>query len=122
MGIGKRLTYYVEKQGFTKKSFCERYSFEYNNLTSIMSEKRVLGIKTLDQLHIALPTMNVHWLLYGEGPEDIDEKQINILNEPGENYISKNDAFEFMLLKYLENEKIKKKIYEIIEQKARGKQ
>lgn len=117
MGIGKRLTYYVEKQGFTKKSFCERYSFEYNNLTSIMSEKRVLGIKTLDQLHIALPTMNVHWLLYGEGPEDIDEKQINILNEPGENYISKNDAFEFMLLKYLENDKIKKKIYDIIEQK-----
>jgi hypothetical protein len=44
MGSGKRLSYYVDKQGFIKKKFCEKFSFDYNNMTSIMSEKRVLVV------------------------------------------------------------------------------
>jgi hypothetical protein len=117
MGAGKRLTYYIEKQGFTKKSFCKKFSFTYNSFVQILAESRPIGGNVLDQIHFALPKMNVHWLLYGEGPEELDEKQSNILNEPAEMYVKNNDAFEFMLLKYLENEKIKKKIYEIIQQK-----
>jgi hypothetical protein len=35
MGSGKRLSYYVDKQGFIKKKFCEKFSFDYNNMTSI---------------------------------------------------------------------------------------
>jgi hypothetical protein len=118
MSTGKRLTYYVEKQGFKKKEFCLKFSFEYNNLVNVMADKRTLGINILNQLHFALPKLNIHWLLYGEGPEELDEKQSNILNEPAEMYVKNNDAFEFMLLKYLENDKIKKKIYEIIQQKT----
>lgn len=121
MGTGKRLSYYVEKQGFTKKKFCEKFSFEYNNMTSIMSEKRVIGINILNQVHFAFPKLNVHWLLYGEGPEEVAESQVHLLNEPAEMYITKNDAFEFMLLKYMENPKIKNKIYEIIREKESGK-
>jgi transcriptional regulator with XRE-family HTH domain len=117
MGAGKRLAYYIEKQGFTKRKFCDKYSFEYNNMTSIMSEKRIIGINILNNIHFAFPKLNVHWLLYGEGPEEITEDEHHILNEPAEMYVKNNDAFEFMLLKYLENDKIKKKIYEIIQQK-----
>lgn len=118
MSTGKRLTYYIEKQGFKKKDFCNKYSFEYNNMVSVMADKRPLGINILDKLHFALPKLNIHWLLYGEGPEEIIDHESNVLNEPAEMYISKGDTFEYLLLKYLDNEKIKNKIYEIIKQKT----
>lgn len=121
MSTGKRLSYYIEKQGFKPKEFCTTHSFEYNNLINVMADKRTLGINVLNQLHFALPKMNVHWLLYGEGPEEVSENEINILNEPAEMYVTNNDAFEFMLLKYMENPKIKNKIYEIIREKESGK-
>lgn len=117
MGAGKRLAYYIEKQGFTKKKFCDKFSFTYNSFVQILAESRPIGGNVLDQIHYALPKLNVHWLLYGEGPEEISDNESYVLNEPAEMYVSKGDAFEFMFLKYLENEKIKNKIYEIIEQK-----
>ena len=107
MGQGKRLTYYVEKQGFTKKSFCEINSLEYNSMVMIMAEKRVIGINVLNRIHEILPKLNVHWLLYGEGPEEITENEHYILNEPAEMYVANNDVFEFMLLKYMEIPKLK---------------
>jgi len=118
MGAGKRLNYYVEKQGLTKKKFCENFAFEYNNMTSIMSEKRVLGINILNQIHFAFPKLNIHWLLYGEGSEEIGDNEMYILNEPVEMYVKDSDAFEFILLKYLDSDKIKNKIYEIIKEKV----
>lgn len=121
MGRGKRLAYYIEKQGYTRKKFCEKFSFPYNSFVLILTESRPIGGNVLDQLHFALPKMNVHWLLYGEGPEEVAGNEINILNEPAEMYVTNNDAFEFMLLKYMENPKIKNKIYEIIREKEIGK-
>lgn len=122
MGQGKRLTYYVEKQGFTKKTFCDINLLEYNSMVMIMAEKRVIGINVLNRIHEILPKLNVHWLLYGEGPEEVTESDQYVLNEPAEMYVSKADAFEFMLLKYMENDKIKNKIYEIIQQKSKENQ
>ena len=118
MGAGKRLTYYIEKQGFTKKKFCEKFSFTYNSFVQILAESRPIGGNVLDQIQYALPKLNVHWLLYGEGPEEVAESEVHLLNEPAEMYVSNNDAFEYMLLKYMENPKIKNKIYEIIQQKT----
>ena len=77
MCTGKRLGYYIEKQGFKKKEFCLKFSFEYNNLINVMADKRTLGINILHQLHFALPKLNIHWLLYGEGPEEIEENYSN---------------------------------------------
>lgn len=111
MGAGKRLTYYIQKQGFNKKDFCEKYNVEYNGFVMILADKRSLGIKILNQVHEAFPFLNVHWVLYGVGPEEFMES--NILSDTMEMYASKDDAFEFMLLKYLDNEKVKNKIYEI---------
>jgi hypothetical protein len=117
MGRGKRLAYYIEKQGYTKKKFCEKFYLPYNSFVLILTESRPIGGNVLDQIHFALPKLNVHWLLYGEGPEEVVESQLHTLNEPPEMYIANNDAFEYMLLKYMDNPKIKNKIYEIIKQK-----
>lgn len=123
MTLGKRLSYYVEKQGFTKKSFCEKFSFEYNNMVSVMADKRPLGINILNQIHFALPNMNVHWLLYEEGKVEIETKEnysflkdlnIDFLKEPDSIYEDSSDLFENLLLKYLERKKIKNKINEIV--------
>jgi hypothetical protein len=118
MGSGKRLTQYLEKQKITKTDFCKKFAFDYASFTQVLVETRPMGIKIVDKVHFALPKLNIHWLLYGEGPEELDEKQSNILNEPAEMYVTNNDAFEYMLLKYMDNPKIKNKIYEIIQQKS----
>lgn len=121
MGSGKRLTYYIEKQAYTKTEFCKKFAFDYASFTQVLAETRPMGIKIVDKIHFALPKLNIHWLLYGEGPEEVAESQVYLLNEPAEMYITKNDAFEFMLLKYMDNPKIKNKIYEIIREKESGK-
>lgn len=121
MGRGKRLAYYIEKQGYTKKKFCEKFALPYNSFVLILTESRPIGGNVLDQIHFALPKLNVHWLLYGEGPEEVAESQVHLLNEPAEMYVANNDVFEFMLLKYMENPKIKNKIYEIIREKESRK-
>lgn len=115
MEEGKRLAHYVDKQGFTKKKFCEQFSFDYNNMVTIMAGKRSIGIKVLNQIHWALPKLNVHWLLYGEGPIELNTTAETIFNEPAEEYKLQKDAFEYMLLKYLDNNNIKNKIYELIQ-------
>lgn len=65
----------------------------------MLAETRPMGIKIVDKIHYALPKLNVHWLLYGEGTEEVAENQVHSLNEPAEMYITKNDAFEFVVLK-----------------------
>lgn len=119
MEAGKRLAYYVEKQGFTKKDFCNTFEFEYNNMVSVMAEKRSLGINILNKIHESLPNLNIHWVLYGEGPIEVNNTVENILNEPEEEYAIHKDSFEFLLLKYLENPTIKSKINEIVEKKIK---
>ena len=113
MGAGKRLNYYIEKQGFTKKTFCEEYDLEYNNMTSIFAERRAIGINILNKIHSIFPKMNVHWLLYDEGNEELDI--IPVLNESQEKYAIKNDyeKLEEILLKLLDKEEVKNKIHEM---------
>jgi hypothetical protein len=118
MGAGKRLTYYIEKQGYTKRYFCDNFSFDYASFTQVLAETRPMGIKIVDKVHFALPKMNVHWMLYGEGSEEFQDDFSNILNEPLEFYGKENDIIESIIVKYLDSDKIKNKIYEIIKQKA----
>ncbi|UOX32392.1 hypothetical protein LXD69_10040 [Flavobacterium sediminilitoris] len=116
MSTGKRLTYYIEKQGFKKKEFCEKFGFEYNNLVSVMADKRPLGINILNQLHESLPNLNVHWLLYGEGTIEFNSENFQMVAEDPEIY-SSNDPFEKTLLKYLEKKSVIEKINEIAKEK-----
>lgn len=117
MGPGKRLTYYIEKQGYTKKEYCNIFAFEYNNMVNILADTRPLGINLLNRVHESLPKLNMHWLLYGEGPEEINGEIINQLNEPIEMYAKQPDIIEDLLIKYLQNQNVKAKIHEIIEEK-----
>lgn len=111
MGTGKRLTYYIEKQGFKKKEFCLNFGFEYNNMVNILADKRPLGINTLKKVHDAFPKLNTHWLLYGVGSEEVG---IDFLvNENPEKYQKINDD----LLKSLDDEQVRKKIHDIIKEK-----
>lgn len=121
MSAGKRLTQYIENKGFTKKSFCEKYSFDYNNMVNVFADKREIGMKVLNQIKIALPDLSVDWLLYEVGNPELtkyntkDTKSLPILKEPSINY--SEDYFEKLLLEYLEHPKIKNKINEITQQK-----
>jgi hypothetical protein len=108
MEVGKRLSEYIEKQGFSKPKFCEKYEIDYNGFVRILADKRPIGINVLHQVHNALPNLNVHWVLYGEGPMEINE---SILNEPKEAYKINKDS----LLKLLSDKEFKDVVVKIIQ-------
>ncbi len=112
MGQGKRLSQYIEKQGFKKKEFCNLHALEYNTMVMIMAEKRTMGIIVVDRIHNIFPKMNIHWLLYGEGPEDLISEDLSVLNEPQYNYEKECPNFKKHLLEALEDIEVQKKIYE----------
>lgn len=119
MDAGKRLTEYIENKGFTKKSFCEKFGFNYNNMVNVFADKREIGMILLNQIKVALPDLSVDWLLYGKGNPDLfsySVKSDNTFNEVNEevNQLYLKDEFEKLLLKYLEKESIKQKLNEII--------
>jgi transcriptional regulator with XRE-family HTH domain len=121
MNIGERLTYYIEKQGFSKKEFCEVFSFDYNSFVMILANKRNIGINIIQKVHESLPKLNIHWMLYGEGPIETNNTAESILNEPAEEYKLQKDPFEYMLLKYLDNSNVKSKLNEIIQKQIEKK-
>ncbi|MFK7050685.1 hypothetical protein V3Q77_12400 [Flavobacterium davisii] len=95
--------------------FCHIYGFSYNNFVSMLKGNSPFGLKQLNKIHEALPKLNTHWLLYGEGPIELggEAQTFSILKEEGEMYMNKDDMMEFILLKYLENENIQKRIVKI---------
>lgn len=109
--VGKRLAFYIENKGFKKKEFCEKYGFVYNNFTTILTGTMPLGINVLNKIKAALPDLNIEWLLYGNGLPDLDLE--SKLNEPEATYL-KEDAFEELLLNYIEKGKVKKSILKMI--------
>lgn len=119
MGTGERLTYYIENKGFTKRSFCDEFGFEYNSMVMIMADKRTIGMKVLNQLHEVLPKMNVSWLLYEQGPMEITEHNEFYVTEPTVFYGNKSDNFEKLLLNYMDNEKVRNKILQIVKENGK---
>lgn len=113
MSIGKRLTYYIESQGFKKKEFCETFELDYNSFIMILADKRSLGINILQKVHEALPKMNVHWLLYGNGPIEWIENSEYEKKSPT---YKKEDYIEELILMYLNNERVAIKINEMVKE------
>jgi len=117
--IGKRLAYFIEKEGFTRKSFCEKFDFDYNAFVMILVDKRTLGIATLKKLKDALPYINVEWLLFDHGKMNLDDGSHtgivnNVINEPEDSY-KIADPVDDMFIKYLKRKKVQaelKKIYD----------
>lgn len=116
MGKGKRLTEYVEKQGFKKKEWCETNGLDYNSMVRIMADKMPMGIIVVDRIHNIFPKMNIHWLLYGEGPKEIVLDNNWVLNEPKPDYIIEKD-FKNEFLIALQDEKFRKKVVERLTKK-----
>lgn len=82
--IGERLTYYIEKQGYTKKEFCEKFGFNYNSFVNILADKLTLGMNVLKQVKEVLPNLNTEWLLFGNGEMEVEPS--GLTSEPSEIY------------------------------------
>ncbi len=109
--VGNRLAFYIEKKGYKKKAFCEKYGFNYSNFVTMLSGGMPLGINVLNKVKEALPDLNIEWLLYGNGLPDLNlESEIN---EASLSY-SEVDPFEELLTQYLEKGKAHKLIQKMI--------
>ena len=109
--IGERLRYYIENQYGAIKEFCQKFEIHYPGLTSIMNNKRPLGMEVLNQIKNALPNLDTEWLLYGTKRREItnidnslspaiEETEVHNMVDPG----------EVALLKYLDRPSVQEKI------------
>jgi hypothetical protein len=84
--IGDRLSYYIEKQGYKKKEFCEKFGFTYNNFVSVLAGKVPFGMKLLKQVKEVLPNLNTEWLLFGNGEVEVNPSGMISSIDPSEIY------------------------------------
>jgi len=113
--IGERLRYYIENQYGAIKEFCQKFEIHYPGLTSIMNNKRPLGMEVLHQIKKALPNLDTEWLLYGTKRLEITniDNGLVVINEPSETY-GNNDPGEIALLKYLDRPSVQDKLKAIL--------
>jgi len=111
--IGERLTYYIDKQEFTKKEFCKENDIVYNNFTLILNNTRNLGLNVLNKIKKGLPNLNVNWLLYGQGDADLSPTG-SVVSEPTINYGA--DPMADVILKALKTSKVKEYLSTLIEE------
>jgi plasmid maintenance system antidote protein VapI len=112
---GERLRYYIENQYGAIKEFCQKFEIHYPGLTSIMNNKRPLGMEVLHQIKKALPNLDTEWLLYGTKRLEITNiaNELPIASEPLEVY-GIADPGEIALLKYLDRPNVQEKLRLII--------
>ena len=109
--IGERLRYYIENQYGAIKEFCQKFEIHYPGLTSIMNNKRPLGMEVLNQIKNALPNLDTEWLLYGTNRGEITniDNSLAIVNEQTK-INGEVDPGEVALLKYLDRPSVQEKI------------
>lgn len=114
--VGDRFKHLIQVETGSIKEFCDRYDFVYYSIQPILNNKREMGMNILKQLLEHYPNLNLDWFLLGKGEEMYNKKDglatVNVLNEPAVKY--GEDAFEKLLLTYLNKDKVKNKISEIV--------
>lgn len=109
--VGERLRYIIENQYGNVKEFCEKFKIHYPGLTSILNNKRPLGMEVFVQIKNAIPSIDSEWVLFGNdrGITNIDNSLLQEkISEPMQIYGA--DPVEKMFLKYLNQPEIIKLI------------
>lgn len=85
--IGKRITYFLEKENISVNEFAERTGLSSNMIYRLRSEERGLSSTSLASIVEAYPYINVKWLITGIGSHKENlTPQINTIEEDRENY------------------------------------
>lgn len=106
--VGKRIRQLIDSQGLSIKDFCEINSFQSTYISALCSGSKELGINTAKRLIEIFPNITLDYLFYGKTIQ-IDSLE---LQEPQSYY--GQDAFEKLLLGYLDRPNVKKKVAEIV--------
>lgn len=113
---GKRIRYYIEKQGVSVRSFCVSNNVGYSGFHQVLQDSRNLGMIVLKQIIDAYPNLNINWLLTGKGNVEIDPELAGAMKDPQPVYGKIDPGFEAWL-KYFDNPITAKKLNEIIDLK-----
>lgn len=95
-----RLRNYMEYIGLSNTQFADRAGIPRPTLSQILSGRnKKINNELIDKLHSAFPRLSIIWLLFGEGPMDVDIATQNMtVNGPenrtdaSERTIGSNDA------------------------------
>ena len=71
MSLAERLKKVIDEEG-SQKAFCEKTGIKQTAVSRIVNSDSGLRSQTLEQIAAAYPTLNLRWLLMGDGPQWID--------------------------------------------------
>ena len=68
MSLAERLKKVIDEEG-SQKQFCEKTGIKQTAVSRIINSDSGLRSQTLEQIAKAFPTLNLRWLLLGDGPQ-----------------------------------------------------
>ncbi|NAS32561.1 hypothetical protein GTQ40_16390 [Flavobacteriaceae bacterium R38] len=112
MKIVDRIKLFIEYKSISLRRFDESIGMSKGYMSRQIKTNASIGSNVLVKIVDVYPDLNLNWLLKGEGEMIIR----NDLVKDDESVYETPDAFIGMLLKYLDNPNIKRKIQHIIEE------
>lgn len=115
---GKRLDYFLEKEGISPAQFGKEIGVAGKSIKEITMDKRPLGGIVLKKIGETYTNLSLSWLLSNVGEMYLHSSVKNVVFEPEPDY-KKDDPGKEMLMKYLDDPEIINKIYQHLTNKTK---
>lgn len=112
MKIVDRIKLFIEYKNISLRRFDESIEMSKGYMSRQIKTNASVGSDVLVKIIDTYPELNLNWLLKGTGEMIIKD---NLVND-NENIYETPDAFIGLLLQYLDNPSVKKKIQHIIKE------
>ena len=63
----ERILQLIQEEGLTNAEFAEKIGISTSSLSHILTERNKPSLEVVMRIHKAYPSINLNWLLYGEG-------------------------------------------------------
>ena len=69
-----RILQIIQKESLTNAEFAEKIGISTSSLSHILTERNKPSLEVVMRIHKAYPSINLNWLLYGEGEMKVVEE------------------------------------------------
>lgn len=86
----ERILQLIQEEALTNAEFAEKIGISTSSLSHILTERNKPSLEVVMRIHKAYPSINLNWLLYGEG----NMKSANASNESASLFSGNNESSE----------------------------
>ena len=81
----ERILQLIQEEGLTNAEFAEKIGISTSSLSHILTERNKPSLEVVMRIHKAYPSINLNWLLYGEGEMKEEDTSGEAASSPSEN-------------------------------------